>query len=61
MDEFDIYDSEEEAKRKYWEKRNKGGKKYPCPTCGTPNALTKFEKQAGYQCDACADKEEKGY
>lgn len=30
----------------------------PCPTCGTPNALTRIDKQHGYQCDRCADIDE---
>jgi len=31
---------------------------YPCPTCGTPNTLTKIDKSRGYQCDRCADRAE---
>lgn len=27
----------------------------PCPTCGRENVLTPRDKQAGYQCDYCAD------
>ena len=27
-----------------------------CPTCGTPNVLTRIDRQRGYQCDACADR-----
>jgi hypothetical protein len=27
----------------------------PCPTCKTPNVLTRIDKIRGYQCDACAD------
>lgn len=30
----------------------------PCPTCKEPNKLTPKDKQLGYQCDDCADKEE---
>ena len=33
-------------------------KRYPCPTCGTPNCLTEKDKEKGYQCDRCADGEE---
>ena len=30
----------------------------PCPTCKEPNRLTPKDKALGYQCDACADREE---
>jgi len=30
----------------------------PCPTCGAPNTLTPKDRQLGYQCDACADRDE---
>jgi hypothetical protein len=30
----------------------------PCPTCKTPNRLTPKDKSKGYQCDACADRDE---
>jgi hypothetical protein len=32
----------------------------PCPTCGQPNRLTRKDKALGYQCDACADRDEGG-
>jgi hypothetical protein len=32
----------------------------PCPTCKEPNRLTLADKQAGYQCDSCADSQEGG-
>jgi hypothetical protein len=32
-----------------------------CPTCGRPNALTKRDVRAGYQCDGCARELEMGY
>jgi hypothetical protein len=32
----------------------------PCPTCKQPNRLTPRDVQLGYQCDACADREEGG-
>ena len=32
----------------------------PCPTCHTPNVLTPHDRQLGYQCNACADRDE-GY
>jgi hypothetical protein len=33
----------------------------PCPTCQTPNRLTPRDRALGYQCDACADKAERGF
>lgn len=32
----------------------------PCPTCGEPNRLTPADRAKGYQCDACADRDEGG-
>lgn len=32
----------------------------PCPTCEQPNRLTPADKARGYQCDACADRDERG-
>lgn len=34
---------------------------YPCPTCKTPNVLTRIDVQRHYQCDSCADRAERGY
>lgn len=31
-----------------------------CPTCGAENVLTRIDMQRGYQCDACADRAERG-
>ncbi len=33
----------------------------PCPTCKAPNRLTPADRAKGYQCDACADRDEGGY
>lgn len=33
----------------------------PCPTCNAPNRLTPADVAQGYQCDACADRDEGGY
>lgn len=33
---------------------------HPCPTCLTSNRLTKLDVQLGYQCDSCADFNERG-
>ena len=30
----------------------------PCPTCGKENRLTPKDVALGYQCDACADRDE---
>ena len=32
----------------------------PCPTCHAPNRLTPADRAQGYQCDACADRDERG-
>lgn len=32
----------------------------PCPTCGAKNRLTPADRARGYQCDACADRDERG-
>lgn len=32
----------------------------PCPTCKRPNRLTPADRARGYQCDACADRDEMG-
>jgi len=32
----------------------------PCPSCKRPNRLTPTDKARGYQCDACADRDERG-
>lgn len=33
----------------------------PCPTCETPNRLTRADEAQGYQCDRCADRQERGF
>ena len=33
----------------------------PCPACGEPNQLTPADRARGYQCDACADRAERGW
>jgi hypothetical protein len=32
----------------------------PCPTCGQPNRLNPADRRRGYQCDACANRDEMG-
>ena len=34
---------------------------HPCPTCERPNRLTTIDVSNGYQCDSCADRQERGY
>lgn len=33
----------------------------PCPTCKAPNKLTPKDRALGYQCDACARRDEMGF
>lgn len=33
----------------------------PCPNCGEPDRLTPLDRARGYQCDECADAQERGY
>ena len=33
----------------------------PCPNCERPNRLTPIDVERGYQCDACADRQERGW
>ena len=53
-------DSDTGYERSYWRKRNKGRRKYPCPTCKKENALAAHEVAKHYQCNECADKAEGG-
>lgn len=32
----------------------------PCPTCCAENVLTPVDVAQGYQCDSCADRDERG-
>lgn len=34
---------------------------FPCPTCCTPNVLTRKDVELHYCCDACADAAERGF
>jgi len=38
-----------------------GKRVYDCPTCCEPNRLTAADKALGYQCDSCADQQERGW
>lgn len=33
----------------------------PCPTCGEPNRLTHRDVELHYQCNKCADQDERGF
>jgi hypothetical protein len=33
----------------------------PCPSCGEEDRLTPADRARGYQCDACADRAERGF
>lgn len=33
----------------------------PCPTCGAENRLTPRDRALGYQCDDCANRDERGF
>ena len=33
---------------------------YSCPTCKRRRVLTRRDKELGYQCNACADAQERG-
>lgn len=33
----------------------------PCPSCKVPNRLTPADRARGYQCDACARRDEMGF
>ncbi len=43
--------------RRAWKKNPRN---LPCPTCKTPNSLTAADQSRGYQCDACATRDEGG-
>ncbi len=34
---------------------------YPCSNCGAPNRLTRIDVDNHYQCDDCADVNERGF
>lgn len=66
-DDYDDYDSED------FDFADPGGRSalraatrdnprnLPCPTCREPNRLTPKDRALGYQCDACADRAERGW
>ena len=41
--------------------RKNNPRNLPCPTCGAANRLTPADRANGYQCDDCADQQERGW
>ena len=39
----------------------KNPRNLPCPNCKAKNRLTPADRARGYQCDACADRAERGW
>lgn len=39
----------------------KNPRNLPCPTCGEADKLTAADRALGYQCDDCANREERGW
>jgi hypothetical protein len=60
---YDFDFDSEDPKGRNNNRRAKGNNHrcMPCPTCHTPNRLTKAERNQGYQCNECADIEEGAY
>lgn len=68
-----MYDEDREDFRERISFRDPGGnsalraasrrnpRNLPCPTCGRANMLTPADVQLGYQCDGCANMEERGW
>ena len=44
-----------------WKATKANPRNLPCPTCGCKNRLTPKDVASGYQCDACADRDERGF
>ena len=40
---------------------NSNPRNLPCPNCNEPNRLTPADRALGYQCDSCANTQERGY
>lgn len=65
MSDFYDYDEDYRDRLEFYDPGGKsalraGVRRYPCPTCGKKNALTKKDVQLHYQCDECADRAEGG-
>lgn len=69
---YDVYDTDEYGDIRDSDFADPGGRSAlraatrtnprnrPCPTCGRANRLTPKDVALGYQCDACADRAERG-
>jgi hypothetical protein len=61
MDESDFIDFAEPGGKSALRAAHKGNRRnLPCPTCKQPNRLTPADRAQGYQCDSCADRDERG-
>jgi hypothetical protein len=58
LDDDDFADPGGRSALRAASKRNP--RNLPCPSCGAPNRLTPRDRELGYQCDACADRDERG-
>jgi hypothetical protein len=65
----DFYNREDQHERRGFanpgsalRRASKGNpRNLPCPTCKEPNRLTPADRARGYQCDACANRDERGW
>jgi hypothetical protein len=58
---YDIDFAEPGGKSALRAASKKNPRNLPCPNCGAKNRLTPADRDLGYQCDACADKAERGW
>jgi len=49
------------GKSALWAANRRNPRNLPCPSCGAPHVLTPADRAQGYQCDACADRDERGF
>jgi len=59
-----IFHDADVTARARWERSRRPSRRnprsLPCPTCKEPNRLTAADRASGYQCNACADRDEGG-
>jgi hypothetical protein len=60
MDDFDPQFADPSGRSALRASSKRNPRNLPCPTCKQPNRLTPKDKSLGYQCDACADRDEGG-
>lgn len=67
MSRFDYYDDEDRSmfadpggRSALRRASRRNPRNLPCPTCGQSNKLTPADRAQGYQCDDCADLQERG-